>query len=220
MSENNQEQSQDYQPEKPDMYTPEIIKNRLTNLLTPYKEYIDQFQLALYLKNIKLYLIIMGSILSVFLLYVILYFLYIPPTILAIISIPLFQLIFVFDLNNKIKDYFLTEIPETAEDAPDRIRPIAEIVHYAWIPARYVYMFFDISYRAIFTPNKIDTLEFIVSILLLGFINRILNIFVLITVTLVVCLVIPPVLIHTPAGKKIKKFVSEKKKPKTVIPTY
>lgn len=186
----------------------------VVKLLSDNKEFVDQFQEALFLNNIRLYYYILILVLGTILVFLLLFASPIPNTIIVIIAYPLLHVLYL-EMQSKIKRYYLKEFPKRDNNAPDRLRTIDEIAHYLWIPFYFILLLKDLIYRAIFHPNTKDTLIFIVSAIILGKINRVLSFFTLFCVILVMCLISPPILIRTPVGRKIKKFVTEKKKMKS-----
>ena len=178
---------------------PEEIQEKIVEKLTPYKEYVDQFQAALFLLNPTLYGIILGTVIGLIVLFSLLIASPIPNTIVLIIAVPILHLFYCFDCHERIKKLFI-EIPEQNKENKLRVYSLEEIAAFIYKPVVVISRIVFFVYRTIVCPNPIDTIVFILSMLILGcFLKIILIIF---AIALVVLLVIPPILVKQ--GQKQK----------------
>ncbi|EAX91201.1 hypothetical protein TVAG_220950 [Trichomonas vaginalis G3] len=191
--------------------TPEEIQSRFVKAITPYKEFIDQFQAALLLKNIKFFVAIMVTVIGLITIFGLLIRSSIPNLVVAIIAIPILELFYCFDAHLKVKKLYIAEIPQSAEGALDRLWTLEEIIALVWKPALMIWRFGFFVYATFVCPNPVDTIAFILMCILLSFVNKFINFFVLFSVLLVLALVAPAILVKTPAGEKLREFLNKKK---------
>lgn len=190
---------------------PEEVQAKFVKALEPYKEYVDQFQAALLLKNIKLFAAMLVTVIGMIVVFALLIASSIPNVIVAIIAVPILELFYCFDAHLKVKKLFLAEIPKSAEGAMDRQRSLEEIVALTWKPVLLIWRFGFFVYRTFVCPNPVDTIAFILLCIIIGFLNKILCFFTLFSILLVVALITPAILVKTPAGEKLGQILAQKK---------
>ena len=171
----------------------EEIQKKFVKALEPYKDYIDQFQAALLLYNVPLFGVIMGIAVGLFIVFELLRCSSVPNVVVSIIAIPILELLYCFDVHLRIKKLFI-ELPQTAPNAPDRIRSLEELVSYIYKPVLTIWRIGFFVYRTFLCPNVVDTIVLIVVSILLGLISRILPFFEIICLSIIILLAIPALL--------------------------
>ena len=183
---------------------PEDIQKKFVKALEPYKEYIDQFQAALWLHNIPLFGVIMGIAVGLFVLFELLRLSSIPNVIVFIITIPILELFYCFDVHKHIKKLFI-ELPQTAADAPDRIRSLEELISYTYKPILTIWRIGFFIYRTYLYPNVVDTIAFILGAIVIGLLSLIsIPFFEIFSIAIIVALVVPGLLSKFYFNKKEK----------------
>lgn len=190
--------------------TPEEIQKKFVKAIEPYKEYIDQIQGALYLTNIPLFALLIGTVIAVFVIFGVLSAI-LPRTAVLLITIPLLELFYCFDAQKLVKKLFI-ELPEKQADAPDRIRSLEEIVAIFWKPALFIWRVGFFVYRTIVCPNVVDTITLILATIIVSLINKHLCLITICAILFVLALIAPAILIKTPVGESLKQLTQKKQK--------
>ena len=166
---------------------PEDIQAKIVKALTPYKEYVDQLQAALLLKNTTLFGIIVGTVVGLIVLFTLLICSPIPNTIVLIIALPILHLFYCFDAHIRVKKFFIELPNEQNPEDKARLLSLEEIAKLIWKPVVVVARIGFFIYRTYVCPNPVDTIVFIVAAIILGFfLKLILIVFALALVAAVV----------------------------------
>jgi phosphatidylglycerophosphatase A len=138
---------------------PEEIQQKFVKAIAPYKEYFDQFESALLLHNIPLFVALAGIVLGYI---IVLSFLYckLSSAVVLIILVPLLELLYCFDVHIHIKKLF-KPLPTLDEKDPKRIRTPEEIMKFLWKPILLIWRAGFFVYRTFRCPNPVDTIAFI-----------------------------------------------------------
>ncbi|EAY04818.1 hypothetical protein TVAG_226310 [Trichomonas vaginalis G3] len=192
--------------------TPEECQAKFVKAFTPYKEFIEQFQAALLLHNIKFFVAILTTVIGLIVLFSLLLASSIPNLVVAIIAIPILELFYCFDAHIHVKKLYLAELPKLADNAPDRIRTLEEIFAVAWKPVLLIWRFGFYVYATFACPNPVDTIAFIILAIILGLLNKVVCFFGIFSFCLVLALVTPAILIKTPLGEKLNQLLQKKQK--------
>lgn len=173
--------------------TPEERIDFYCNLFNPYSEIIYQFQAALLLHNIPLYILII--FLSIFFIYITYLIEASPfPTLLFFLSlIPLAQLARELGSSSIFKSLII-ELPQLPADAPNRIRNLEEIFDLLHPPFTFFWRLGFFIYKSILCPNLVDTFALFLIIIGLGVLLMIIRIWVVLTIFLVFVLAMPTIL--------------------------
>ncbi|OHS96635.1 hypothetical protein TRFO_37155 [Tritrichomonas foetus] len=171
----------------------EDICNYLTTVLKPYEPFFNQFQAAVLLHNVPLYITIL--LISFVFLYT---FKIIVdsefPTIFFLIALyPMVNLILLIGGQNVLTNLCI-EIPELPESAPDRVRPIHEIIQIVWKPLIFTWRAAFFAYRTFLCPNIVDIIVFLAVVIISGLLLCVLDGLLILSILVAICLIFPPLL--------------------------
>jgi len=189
----------------------EDVKKKFVSALEPHQEIIDQIQSAMFLHNIPLFSVILSIIVGFWILCLVLYRI-LPKPVFMIILIPLFHLLYCFDLHKFVKKFF-GKLPELSENDPCKLWTIEQIVDLVHKPALLIWRIGFFIYRTFLCPNPVDTIVFILATIVLGFLGSRFNFVIIAGIKLILFFCAPAILTKTPAGPFLKGLLN-KQKPK------
>lgn len=171
----------------------EDICEYFTSVFKPYESIIKQFEAALFLHNVPLYItiiIICGIFITSFKVVVESEF----PTIIFLICLyPSINLLLLVGGRNMLSSLCI-EIPDLPEGSPSRVMNVEEIVNIIWKLLTFVWRIVFFAYRTFVCPNVIDIIVFLFTVIVCGLLLCVLDGLFILSVILAILLFFPPLL--------------------------
>ena len=165
----------------------------LTAHLKPFEPVTCQIQAAIFLHNVPLYITMLLTC-SIFLYSFKVVSCSEFPTMIFIISLyPLINLILLIGGKNVLQSMCI-QIPQLPESAPDRIRPINEIIKLGWKPIVFLWRVGFFIYRTYLCPNVVDIVLFLFVAIVSGLLLCTLDGILILSILVAICLILPPLI--------------------------
>lgn len=174
------------------MHQEEICKY-FTVVFKPYEPIIKQFEAALLLHNVPLYItiiIICGIFITALKVVVDSEF---PTIFFFICLIPSINMLLLIGGRNMLS-LLCIEIPELPEGLPNRVMSVDELVRILWRPLTFIWRIVFFAYRVFVCPNIIDIIAFLFTVIVFGLLLCVLDGVFIFSVILGIFLFFPPLL--------------------------
>lgn len=169
------------------------ICDYFVSVFKPYESIIKQFESALLLHNVPLYItiiIVCGIFVTSFKVVVESEF----PTIIFIICLyPSINLLLLVGGRNMLSSICI-EIPDLPEGSPNRVLNVEELVKVSWKLLTFLWRIGFFVYRTFVCPNIIDIIVFLFAVIVFGLLLCVLDGLFIFTVVLCILLFFPPLL--------------------------
>ncbi|KAH0786595.1 hypothetical protein GPJ56_009497 [Histomonas meleagridis] len=196
-------------------YREKDVESKFVSVMKPIEQDVLQIESALLLHNIPLYAALAAGFFFYFLVAYLLSKTTFPSLVSAVILVPTFHLFYCLGGMNLLRKLYLKTLPELANDNKRRVRSLEEIVSYIAQPMKWGWRLAFFVYRTFLCPNVVDTSALIIATIILGYIFKLINFFLLMLIIVVLILVLPAVFTMTPAGDFLEKYINDLKAKKS-----